>query len=106
MSHWSLRSPVTPEARRDEQDDNPQVSSISRFCDDVWDFSDENRNPAMGRADKRICWSFTLPGGGLFTDARFRSLLTASKQFSTPCVGARSTRPAIPRPACGIYSDR
>ena len=81
MSHWSLQSPVTPETQRDERGDNPRVSSISRFCDDVWDFSDENKNPATGRADKRICWSFTLPGGGLFTDARFRSLLTASKQF-------------------------
>ncbi|MCZ2076273.1 MAG: site-specific integrase [Bryobacterales bacterium] len=80
MSHWARRSQVTPEARRDEPDDNPQVSSNSRYCDDVWDFSDENRNPAIGRSDKRICWSFALPGG-LFTDARFRSLLTASKQF-------------------------
>ena len=30
--------------------------------------------------DKRIYWSFKMPGGGLSTDARFRSLLTASKQ--------------------------
>ena len=81
MSYWSLRSPIKPKAWRDERDDNPQVSAISWFCDDVWDFSDENKNPATGRSDKRICWSFALPGGGLFTDARFRSLLTASKQF-------------------------
>ncbi len=81
MSHWSQQSPVTPGTQPEQRDDNPQVSAISRFGDDVWDFSDENKNPATGRADKRICWSFALPGGALFTDARFRSLLTASKQF-------------------------
>ncbi len=68
MSHWSLRPPVTPEVGRKEQDDNPWVSAISRFCDDVWDFSSEDRNPAMSRTDKRINWLFTLPGGVLFTD--------------------------------------
>jgi integrase len=61
--------------------DNPEVSLTSRFWDDVWDFSKEDANPAMGSHDKRIYWSFKMPGGGLFTDARFRSLLTASKHF-------------------------
>jgi integrase len=61
--------------------DNPQVSVVSRFCDDVWDFSNEDTNPAMGINDKRIRWSFRMPRGGLFTDAPFESLLTASKHF-------------------------
>ena len=55
--------------------DNPEVSLTSRFWDDVWDFSKEDANPAMGSHDKRIYWSFKMPGGGLFTDARFRSLV-------------------------------
>lgn len=104
MSHWSLQPPVAPETQRDVPDGNPQVSLISRFRDDVWDFSDENKNPAVGRPDKRICWSFTVPGGGLFTDARFRSLLTASKQF----IYALRSRP-IDTPSYspyGVYSDR
>ena len=61
--------------------DNPDVSLASRFWDGVWDFSNEDGNPAAGSHDKRIYWSFKMPGGSLFTDARFRSLLTASKQF-------------------------
>ncbi len=61
--------------------DNPAVSLTSRFWDSVWDFSNEDGNPAVGSHDKRIYWSFKMPGGGLFTDARFRSLLTASKHF-------------------------
>jgi hypothetical protein len=60
---------------------NPQVSLNSRFSDYVWDFSNENRNPATGGHDKRILWSFAMPRGGLFTDAPFRFLLVASKQF-------------------------
>ena len=58
--------------------DNPDVSLTSRFWDQVWDFSNEDANPAMGSHDKRIYWSFKMPGS---TDARFRSLLTASKHF-------------------------
>jgi hypothetical protein len=61
--------------------DNPDVSLASRFWDGVWDFSNEDGNPAAGSHDKRIYWSFKMPGGSLFTDARFRSLLTASKHF-------------------------
>ncbi|HAX42388.1 MAG TPA: hypothetical protein DCY80_07520 [Solibacterales bacterium] len=72
---------ATPGARLGARDDNLQVTSTSRFWDVVWDFSNENRNPAAGRSDKRIRWAFKLPGGALFTDARFRSLLTASKQL-------------------------
>lgn len=60
---------------------NPEVSLVSRFQDEVWDFSNENRNPAAGSRDKRIHWSFTMPGGGSFTDAPYRWLLLASKQF-------------------------
>ena len=61
--------------------DNPQVSDVSRFQDDVWDFSNEDRNPARGNGEKTLCWPFRLPHDRLFTDARFRSLLTALKQF-------------------------
>ena len=60
---------------------NPQVSQISRFDDDLWDFSNEDRNPSRSDSDKTICWSFRLPQGGLFTDSRFRPLRTALKQF-------------------------
>ncbi len=61
--------------------DNPQLSAVSRFHDDVWDFSHENQNPANDRSMKRIRWAFRTPDGGLFTDPRFRSLFTALKQF-------------------------
>jgi integrase len=61
--------------------DNPQVSALSRFQDDVWDFSHENGNPARPSTAKKICWSVRMPNGGLFTDPQFRSLLTALKQF-------------------------
>ena len=61
--------------------ENPQVSHVSRFHEDLWDFSNEDRNPARGDGEKTICWSFRLPHDRLFTDARFRSLLTALKQF-------------------------
>jgi integrase len=57
------------------------VSGVSKFHDDVWDFSNEDTNPARGPSDKKICWSFPTPKGGVFTDPPFRSLLTASKQF-------------------------
>ena len=61
--------------------DNPQVSAVSRFHDEVWDFSNENLNPATDKSMKRIRWAFGTPDGGLFTDPSFRSLLTALKQF-------------------------
>jgi integrase len=61
--------------------ENPQVSAVSRFHDNVWDFSNENKNPARSRRQKTIYWSFRMPDGRLFTDAPFRPLLTASKQF-------------------------
>ena len=60
---------------------NPEVSSVSRFWDEVWDFSNEDKNPALGTHQKKIYWSFRMPGGGVFTDPLFLSLLTASKQF-------------------------
>ena len=82
MIRKARRSGATPNAPRVSGDraDNPDVSLASRFWDDVWDFSNEDGNPAVGSHDKRIYWSFKMPGGGLSTDARFRSLLTASKQ--------------------------
>jgi hypothetical protein len=61
--------------------ENPEVSAVSRFHDDVWDFLNEDRNPARGPSEKKICWSFPTPKGDLFTDPPFRSLLMASKQF-------------------------
>jgi hypothetical protein len=84
MSRRSNRLPATAAGMarpRGLRVDNRQVSLNSRFSDHVWDFSNENRNPAAGGHDKRIFWSFKMPGGGLFTDAQFRSLLMASKQF-------------------------
>jgi len=61
--------------------EDPQVSSVSRFHDEEWDFSNEDRNPSATVAAKKIRWPFRMPGGGLFTDPPWRSLLTASKQF-------------------------
>ena len=59
----------------------PKYPCVSRFQDKVWDFCKENRNPAAGSGDKRVNWPFRMPGGGSFTDAPYRSLLLASKQF-------------------------
>ena len=74
------RAPVGPQLAGSAGED-PEVSEVSKFHDDVWDFSNEDRNPARGPSDKKISWSFPTPKGGLFTDPPFRSLLTASKQF-------------------------
>lgn len=60
--------------------ENPPVSAVSRFHDDVWDFSHENQNPSTDKSLKRIRWAFATPDGGRFTDMRFRCLLTAFKQ--------------------------
>jgi hypothetical protein len=38
--------------------DNPDVSVTSRFWDQVWDFSNEDANPAMGSHDKRVLAQF------------------------------------------------
>ena len=61
--------------------DNPRVSAVSRFDDDVWDFSNEDKNPARSSTDTKVCWSFRTPQGGLFTHPRFKFLLTGFKQF-------------------------
>jgi len=62
-------------------DDNPQVSAVSRFHDEIWDFSHEDRNPSSDRSAKRIRWAFATPDGGLFSDPQFRNLLLALKHF-------------------------
>ena len=61
--------------------DNPQVSTISLFHDDIWDFSKENQNPASDRSAKRMSWAFETPDGSRFTKPRFRQMLIAFKQF-------------------------
>lgn len=84
MSRRVLRKVKSARAERllpGSDGDNPQVSVLSRFQDDVWDFSHENGNPACARTHRRICWSYRMPHGGRFTDPQFRSLLTALKQF-------------------------
>lgn len=60
---------------------NPGVSQVSRFRDDVWDFSNENQNPTTDNSSKRIRWAFVTPDGGRFTDPGFRRLCESSKQF-------------------------
>ena len=62
-------------------DGNPEVSGASRFEDEVWDFSNENRNPATDRGSKMIHWAFATPDGGQFTDPVFRHMLRSFKQF-------------------------
>jgi integrase len=61
--------------------EDPKVSAVSRFDDEVWDFTNEDENPARSHTDTRICWSFRTPQGVLFTSPRFKSLLTGLKQF-------------------------
>jgi len=87
--------------------DNPAVSLISEFNDDVWDFSNEDANPAASSHSKRIYWSFKMPHGGLSTDVRFRSLLLASKQFIYalrwhPIDEAAHTPPSIGNLFCSL----
>lgn len=60
---------------------NPEVSQVSRFRDDVWDFSNEDQNPSTHYSTKQIRWAFLTPCGGRFTDPRFRRLCESSKQF-------------------------
>jgi len=76
-----LRSGLVAPQLNGSDGENPKVSAVSRFDDDVWDFSNEDENPARSRTDTKICWSCRMPQGGLFTDPRFKSLLTALKQF-------------------------
>lgn len=61
--------------------ENPRVSAVSSFHDDVWDFTNEDGNPARSSGEKKIRWSFRTPDGGLFTDLPFKCLLAAFKQF-------------------------
>src|SRR2546426_4730302 len=63
-------------------------SGASRFEDEVWDFSNENRNPAIDRGSKMIHWAFGTPDGGRFTDPVFRHLLRSEEHTSelqSPC---------------------
>ncbi len=54
MIRKARRSGATPNAPRVSGDraDNPDVSLASKFWDDVWDFSNEDGNPAVGSHDK------------------------------------------------------
>ena len=63
------------------QGGNPQVSHLSRFHDEVWDFSNEIQNPSTDKSQKRIGWSFEVPRGGRFNEPVFGQLMLASKQF-------------------------
>ncbi len=67
--------PASPEGN------NPEVSLVSRFRDDVWDFSNEIRNPTIEKGSKLIRWAFGTPDGGRFIDPPFRHLLHSSKEF-------------------------
>jgi hypothetical protein len=60
---------------------NPEISLASRFQDEVWDFSNEIRNPTIEKSSKLIRWSFVTPDRGRFTDPRFRMLRHSFKQF-------------------------
>jgi integrase len=62
-------------------DANPEVSQVSRFRDNVWDFTNEDQNPSIHESTKQIRWAFPTPGGGRFTDPSFRSLCESTKQF-------------------------
>ena len=78
MAHALRHGLVAPESIGSDGE-NPRVSAVSRFDDDVWDFSNEDGNPA--RADRKICWSFRTSQGTLFTDPQFQSLLIGFKQL-------------------------
>jgi integrase len=77
MNHQLARAPLLIGSG----DENPHVSAISRFHDNVWDFSNENQNPSTDKSMKRISWAFATPDGGRFTGPRFHRLLLAFKQF-------------------------
>lgn len=62
-------------------DANPEVSQVSRFRDDLWDFANEDQNPSVHESMKQIRWAFPTPGGEGFTDPRFRCLCESTKQF-------------------------
>jgi len=76
---YALRSGLVALESIGSDGENPKVSAVSRFDDAIWDFSNEDENPA--RADRKIRWSFQTPQGTLFTDPQFQSLLIGFKQF-------------------------
>jgi len=81
MSRPSVTAAVSTDLKPVGLDGNPEVSSASRFEDEVWDFSNENRNPAIDRRSKMIHWAFATPDGGRFTDPVFLHMLRSFKQF-------------------------
>lgn len=81
MSRPSVTAAVSTDLKPVGLDGNPEVSGASRFEDEVWDFSNENRNPAIDRRSKMIHWAFATPDGGRFTDPVFLHLLRSFKQF-------------------------
>ena len=81
MSRSSITAAVSTDLKPVGLDGNPEVSGASRFEDEVWDFSNENRNPAIDRGSKMIHWAFGTPDGSRFTDPVFRHLLRSFKQF-------------------------
>jgi hypothetical protein len=60
---------------------NPEVSQVSRFRDNVWNFSNEDQNPSTHESTEQIRWAFPTPRRGRFTDPPFRSLCESTKQF-------------------------
>jgi len=81
MSRPSVSTAASAAPKPVGLDRNPEVSGASRFEDEVWDFSNENRNPAIDRGSKMIHWEFGTPDRGRFTDPVFRHLLRSFKQF-------------------------
>ena len=83
---------------------NPEVSLVSRFQDKVWDFSNENRNPAagsgisgyIGHSECRAVDHLLTPPIGRFFWRRSNSFM--------PCAGTLSTNHPFHPQVCETYS--
>ncbi len=84
--------------------ENPRVSGVSSFHDDVWEFINEDGNPARSSGEKKIRWSFRTPDGGLFTVCHSSVCWQHSSSSSMPFVGILSTQHRSLRVRCAPCS--
>src|SRR5690349_4744046 len=60
---------------------NPNVSQLSKFLDDVWDFAADMQIPSIHNLEKRISWGFKVKGEECFTAPKYAELLLSTRQL-------------------------
>lgn len=74
-------TPKLSSTSRHKSDPNPNVSQLSKFLDDVWDFAADMKIPSSPSLEKRISWGFEVREAELFTDPKYAGLQLPTKQL-------------------------